>query len=283
MPKNEFDFSKHIKVPDEWIEKALAIPSSAPAQQHIRMSRRLVAAASVVLVLGLSIGLYFSFRNISVPPAVAPAPAAASTPTEPTLSPVVIVTVTPTVSAPTDLPPTDAQVTFPTLTPTQIPTLPQPTSLTEHPDEVTPSLPAAEPTEQPTQPAVQPTEANITSQTVYPTDEADADPDDVAYTEICHPLFVAPDPDEPYPLSVWEDLDDVYCCICDSSGRVVGDPDLYSADHRAVQVVSNDSVTLNYTAAIPRPDQSAAIASRRFTYRFYESDGTIIAAGQFTL
>ena len=145
MKKPDLNFSKHVAVPDEWIEKALAIPSScaSPAAPPRRPrvfflgSRRLIAAASIVLVAALSVSGYFLIRNIRGPSAVAPyeeatvtaptvtAPIAATdTPDEPTAAgvPAILPTLAEPSTSESDEPPTQAQ----TLPSSTIPTVPGP-------------------------------------------------------------------------------------------------------------------------------------------------------------
>ena len=64
MNKPDFDFSVHVEVPDEWIEKALAIPGAQAKKPRILRfpSRRLIAAAAVIPVLARGMYLYFSFH-----------------------------------------------------------------------------------------------------------------------------------------------------------------------------------------------------------------------------
>ena len=67
MKRPDYNFAKHIAVPDAWIEKALAIPSAVPQKPAvIAVNRRWLAAAGVVLALGLSVAVYFFFGNKNV-------------------------------------------------------------------------------------------------------------------------------------------------------------------------------------------------------------------------
>ncbi len=64
LSKPDFDFSKHVEVPDAWIENALKIPDTAQSAPKVTpFPRRMVAAAGIVLVTVLGVSAYFLFGN----------------------------------------------------------------------------------------------------------------------------------------------------------------------------------------------------------------------------
>ena len=277
MNKPEYSFSKRVKVPDGWIEKALAIPydHSEDTRASSFNVRRLTAAAAVVLVIGIGIYLYFLSRNINSP-AVSPStetivslPAtephtAASQPTvthgsaasqAPTAAATADVTAPsePATSGHTDSTaspkPTAAATAAPTYAPTVAPT--QKPSVHSRPTSI-PSTEPEKPTEDdPPEPAI-------------PTEWIDSDPQD-EYVEIAVPLselnlyeLLVPASGEP----------NYYCKLYDSGGRLIGHPDLYSEAHRAV-INGN---CLYYC-------DSVGSYRGTYTYVFYDRSGNVLYSG----
>ena len=76
-----------------------------------------------------------------------------------------------------------------------------------------------------------------------------------------------------------EDSDDtLYCCIYDSTGNPLGDPDLYSREHW-LKVRSggyqSQEVEYHYTVDYDAND----VPDGGFTYRIYLSSGTVLKEG----
>lgn len=277
MNKPEYSFSKRVKVPDEWIEKALTIPSAhtEPTRVSLFNVRRLTAAAAVVLVIGIGVYLYFLSRNITSPsvssspettvslPATEPHTAASRTPSAleseaaqaPTATATTVVTAPsePATSGHTDTPaspkPISGATAAPTSAPTVVPT--QKPSVYSHP--------ASIPSTAPETPAVDDPPPHVD-----PTDDIDSNPQEV-YVEIAVPLselnlyeVILPASGEiPY-----------YCSLYDSSGRLIGNPDLYGKSHRAI--LSGNC--LSYCASLVNHRGT-------YTYIFYDIYGNILYSG----
>ena len=292
--KNDYDFSKHVRVPEEWMEKALAVPSAQPAPRvKFLNNRRLAAAAVIVLALGFGAGSYFLFRNINSV-SVAPSPSQSTlyptvpqsstagsdvplSPTQPLTEPAQ------SSSAPSQssTAPTQAE---PTSRPTSAPTAPP--APTQPYTKPSPTAPAS--TGEPSgRPSEAPTSAQSTSPHIDPDEDPsenpdyENDPDQVKYIEICH----TPGPDFPVsPADASGDPAVIYCRLYDGSGRLVGEPDLYCAAHLAEWVFTDEGSYMFYRAAVPDPN-SAGIAYtdpvRTYTYEFYNKRGTVLGTGTF--
>ena len=72
MNEMNFDSLKKIKAPQEWLDKAAAIPETAEEKPAAVPVRRIAAAASIVLVsaVGLMVFLFFGNGNTGAPFAV---------------------------------------------------------------------------------------------------------------------------------------------------------------------------------------------------------------------
>lgn len=278
MNKPEYDFSKHVKVPDEWIERALAVPKTHQAKPRVFLfsSRRLITAASIMMVLTLSISLYFYFRNINTPVAVAPPPVTDTAPTEAGDVPVAsesthepFVSSSPSAHDPTE-PPTTAETTpkDPIVSsqgsPTYLPTDPESVSPSPNPT----SKPIVTPTEEP---HTRPDSAPIEDSDSAPTDGSESPA--IGDFVIVH--TVERDPSEGYSADVQET---VYCSIYDSLGNLIGDSDLFSGEHIAqIMRVNNEPC---YVFTQERPGYAAA--SAYYTYVFYNRNGLTLATGRIT-
>ena len=279
MTKPDFDFSKHIEVPDEWIERALAIPEthSPDFRRFSISSRALYAAASVVLVLTLSLSLYFLFGNKNHEPPTAPSPTAHSV-TQPTERaqepsqdhPATQQSTQPATGAADDTTPSQAAPTA----------AGAPTSPTD-----------AKPTQSPTHTAVKPTSPKPTQVTVVtPTEaswedpsEAAAEPpdDDPNHTEApCSESFI-----DVYAyvdagtIQQASASDKVFCRLYDSEGRLLGSRNLYDISHRATMYTSDSrGMTLGYYYAMTDAEISRD-SDDTFTYVFYTASGYTLASG----
>lgn len=285
----DYDFSKHVKVPDAWIERALAVPSAQARKPHrfSLRSRRLAAAAAVVLVLGMSISLYFIFRNIDEPTGVVvpSVPSTVTQPTEATAHPTETDVRVPASHAPT-APPTEVNPDSPTA---QTPTQPSPTvpsaSASEPavPPVTVPSAPATVPPEPATQPPEPHTDAPVPP-TEKPAEEPVSTPENTPTSdrsaEICHPLGSS------YVGSASED-DAIYCRLYDLAGNPIGSPNPFAAEHRAEIVwlspddVSVGSAYLYY--AFSGTVETHPSEPLRCIYVFYDRNGFEIARGSMTL
>ena len=311
LSKPEFDFSKYVKVPEEWLEKALDVPNTVQkAPKAMPPLHRYLTAASIVLVAAIGVTSYFFFRN-NTPITVAPL-----TPSETAVSQTE--TTLPATEYPI-VPGTDAATHSPTITPSQPPT--QGASDAANTPATSPSpAPSGHPTETPapaptTAPTAQPPTASPTVRPTTPTAPTEQMPTEPKPTE---PKPAEPKPTElqPEPASAPETesgnvrlvrffirvetsefidtcMDDdsfLYCLIRDSSGNILGNSDIFSDSHIAsmvtvkenmIQSESEDEIVgylvYNTYLAVSSEDGS------RFTYEFYTNDGIVIRTGSIIL
>ena len=294
LSKPEFDFSQYVDVPEAWIEKALRIPNAPQAKPKvISFPKRTVAAASVVLVAVLGVSIYFLIGNKT------PIPVAPKTPVSATeiLSEVPSFPASPTESG--TVPGTTAETQKPTLASAQpatqiatdsrgniiITTVTTRTGSTEN----TPATPASQPSTQ-APPVQQPTAspAAITSaSTVKPTEHIHDAPTEAPSWFVENPSVIEwENPSESsYPVELVAHISDrvrlnepyVYCRITSDSGEMIGDPNLFSEQHRAP--VSRYSVYVGYVPA----EYGLTLSRGSYRYYFYESNGETFAEGTFTV
>ena len=309
MTKPEFDFSKHIEVPDEWIERALAIPETCRPRNRrsslngFAVGRRVLAAASIVLVLTLGITVYFLFGNKNLTPPVATVPVShsAATPSEaydPTVSPDVTnadVTAAAPTTAPSDesaAPTAPSQPGSTAVTPTDSPTDATVKAI-QKPTQSAAQRPTQKPTQRPTQPSTQPPAQRPTQTTVIgPTEVACEDPsEDNPPPSIETQAVETPCSDGFIDIYIYvadaihqsSANETVYCRVYDSAGRLLGSSNLYDISHRA-KVYTSDSrgVCYGYYYAMT-DDEISRAADSSCTYAFYTSSGYIIATGTATV
>ena len=281
MSKPEFDFSKYVQVPDQWLENALNIPNTAQDIHRKKpVLRRYVAAASIVLVVALSAGAYFLFRN-NTPIAVAPLPTAATTEAA--------VDSTPPPSEYPTIPATAASTQQPTEKPSQ-PSTQKPTvtaqtasSAPSQPTDAPSPLPtAAQPTAQPStqRPTVRPT--TPTAPTESPTFDKATEPAPETTPPVETPTENEWFPDE---IELYASLPDeirlneeyVYCRIEDEQGKRIGDENLYSQQHRIKVYEQYDVVVYVPNSAY----RGLKLPHGDYTYYFYDRTGSVFASGVF--
>ena len=285
MNNPEYDFKKHVKVPEEWIEKALAVPDGYAKKPRAASfaPRRIAAAASIALVLGLSLYAYFLFENINSVPAVLPSPtygesgAASAYGTEPAE----------TAEHPTDAPsqhPSDSAAE--TVPAAEDGTLNQEVVLrTGHDTEAPTVSPSVLPTEAPTQPETSasteprpttplPTAPQPTQCTVLGPDE-DPLPSEEVTCEIYCP-FEIEESQSGYAVSA--DELSVYCRVYGPDGRPIGDSEPYSDAHKAVPVRTADGLFYLYVAALPAGPADGTPSG--YAYEFYDRRGNVLYSGE---
>lgn len=315
MKKVNFDALKNIKAPEELIARTLAAAEqSEPAadfavvRRHGTPKRILAAAASIVLVLGLSITLYFYTRKIdSLPAPVAPpdappfsmteatVPGGDVTPTQPpepsagmdpTVTPTEPSPVQPTQEGrvqPTNLPPSPSDAAVPPEPTSVQPTLPTPPVPTAVPVEPTvPQLPD-EPTDppEPWEP-VEPSEAMI---------DPSAEPEPwipIEPTDPLPPIEEPTFPDEPtlpvpgveptvtvYGYVTPERLTGggkVYCTLYNSRGQNMDSGDSFSFLHEA-EITYRSKSSVRFAYDVP---EAMTPYSDTYTCVFYDEDGETV-------
>ena len=310
---------KNLPVPDALIEKTLAIPETdgkAPAAlPWYRRTKMIAAAASVVLVTAIGFTVYFIIGNKNPIPVAeyspvtaselqterssdgtqlteAPtAPAgsdrpdvrqnASSVPTQPATQPAVQVLidsrgrqiVVPASSAA----PSDAS--SPATTPAA--TEPRQNDFTEAPRPTPTQKPVVNPTTAP-EPTTAPTPTTDPA-TEKPTAEEEwPDPPVELPTEIWNNPTESPwaiSLTATIPYEIRSQQLPVYCKILRSNGTLVGDPDLFSNQHRASAYFNP-----KYDKAVYDPiGNGLPLTYGLYTYYFYDGSGEAFATGTFRL
>lgn len=292
LSRPDFDFSKYVEVPDQWIENALNIPNTVQEKPKIIPIRHYVTAASIVLVVTLGISVYFLFGNKSPIP-VAQNPTAAATEAQPidatdATFPTEQNTVQSTDSTVNNQVATSSQA-IPTTPATQVTTdsrgnvIPSPTQTNDQPTVApAPSVTTAPSTEPPRDTPTNalrpsPTQKPVAHPTTAPTAAPITEKPTQAYTPDIRTLRL----DLPIidTATVSEDSDsNLFCCVYDSAGNLLGDSDLYSRSH-LVNINSggyqSEGVVYNYAV-----DYDAnKVPDNRFTYKVYLRNGTVVLQG----
>lgn len=288
LSKPDLDFQKHVNVPEKWIENAIKIPQITPIKPKVMLfPRRMIAAASIVLVVALSISTYFFFGNKEQLPVAPFAPTVGTeTPTEygtaaptklPTESPSTIQSSTAPTTAPATQIATDSTtgIVTPATENTQEATEPVSPTDAVRPPTVRSTTPAPKPTARPTQaPVVKPTK----TQTEHVT-EAPQITEDIRTIDIR--VSVEPGSDM---IEAAADSADIYCRVYDCAGNLLGDKNLYSGSHLAdFSVEGGGWQNVNYIYSYTGEYDAANAVGNRFTYEFYTARGVLILTGTVTV
>ena len=290
MNDKNFNSISKFSVPQSWIDGALSVTETKPKKTlpFIRLTRTLSFVASIILVCGIGIAVYFLSSDTAVPPV------------KPTNNSIVSELVEPTSETSdnnektetSDLQTEDTQskeTQVSTKTETTTPTRP-----TQKPDESNPdSKPGIKPTNKP--------QSSETESTEKPTDNPETpgiDPSEpIIPTEEIEPPWVEPTEEEssatpteepsvnPYYDTYVEAIVSkskvgntysLYCKFVDSSGRVLGNSNLYDSSHRVrVSILSTTQVKVWYY-----PYQHNIITKAgNYTYYFYNSKGEVLYTG----
>ena len=304
----------------EYCEKEPAHPfvykpqskQSPPPVSVFRRYKVLAFAATVVLVVGMSLSVYFFFGNKSAVP-IAPSPISSNS------QPSEMKAATDAAKAPLLSPSSPAGNTEPTApkNSTSPSSSAAPFATEKKEGTVAPTLPGkgpAEPTESP-KPTVSPTRpAETTSPSVVPTDEPwmlpteapiptesptiRIPPTELPWNPPTEPPWVLPtmppEPTEPpqptepadeivfigvFPWEPDYDNEDswwLYCRIYDQNGNLVGDPDLFSESHKASYLIWSGITNAYYRPA----DYGIRLSTGRYTYFFYDINGVDVYKGE---
>ena len=302
MKQVNFDALRQIKAPEELINRTIQAAQKQddrqPAAVYVpSMRRRLAIAASIVLVLGVSIFAYFSFRNINnESTVVAPATEGTQVPTEAGTLPTedIIVPAQPDASVTPSGQPTEPGTDAPSSLPSEgstAPTAPVQTEPSQPPTQ--PVVPTDAPTIPTDAPTVlpDPTDPPVIEPTVPP------EPWDPPYVEPTQSDWPEPvDPTEPWepstdppsnePVSLRATFRSelltgskkVYCAIYENGDHDLIGGGLFSPSHET-QIVERigDYVVAEYEA--PR---SLFPGWKMYRIVFYNEDGeTIKASGRY--
>ena len=270
------------------------VPSKAAKPSPIlpfRNPRMMATAASIVLVITLGISVYFLFGNknpIPVAPKQPVSTEAQSIDATDVTFPTAQNTVQSTDSTVNDQVAKSSQV-IPTTPATQPMTdsrgnvIPSPTQTNDQPTVApAPSVTTAPSTEPPRDTPTNalrpsPTQKPVAHPTTAPTAAPITEKPTQAYTPDIRTLRL----DLPIidAATVSEDSDsNLFCCVYDSSGNLLGDSDLYSRSH-LVNINSggyqSDGVVYNYAINY----DANKVPDNRFTYKVYLRNGTVVLQG----
>ena len=318
MKKVNFNTINDLKASEAMIEKALSVPAQSEQGKTIPLSfrRRLIAAASVILVTALSLTLIPNIGKAPVEimpsPTDSPTSSSGNVYTVPSQAPESTDIQSASQSFVTDVerikqaidsvihqPSTDSSVSQAPDVPTTSAAPVIPTASPTQGNAQAPTVPHSAPTQSVTDaPTTAPTQSESQTATEHGTQPATEKPTVYhggAPTEL--PVYpsehVAPsqpataDPSEPNPVSyvIIRSLNVkpgtvIYCRITDRKETVVyGDPDLYSDEHLAVQISTGvNSVAYKYS---PGEHGLMLIKEQAYFYSFYDSDGNVLATGGF--
>ncbi|MBR1533845.1 MAG: hypothetical protein IJ639_05750 [Ruminococcus sp.] len=271
------------------------VPSKAAKPSPIlpfRNPRMMATAASIVLVVTLGISVYFLFGN-KTPIPVASKPTAAATearsidatdatfPTEQNTAQSTDSTVNDQVAKSSQVIPT-TPATQP-MTDSLGNVIPTPTQTNDQPTGApSPSVTTAPSTELPQDtptnaPHPSPTQKPVAHPTTAPTVAPITEKPTQAYTPDIRTLRL----DLPIidTATVSEDSDsNLFCCVYDSAGNLLGDSDLYSRSH-LVNINSggyqSEGVVYNYAINY----DANKVPDNRFTYKVYLRNGTVVLQG----
>lgn len=163
-----------------------------------------------------------------------------------------------------------SDATIPTQNKTEMPTI----EPTEKPIEKPTQKPTQKPTVKPTvRPTQRPTQKPTQKPTVKPTSKPPVEPTvsggDYATEEVVtiYDSFLA---------SKLEGSGKVYCSIYSSSGKLLGDSNLYSSQHRAsVDYKTSSVVQVSYDPL----SKGLWLSAGRYSYSFYNENGVVVARG----
>lgn len=314
---NEFncDSLKKLSVPEELIEKALSIPSTAEDRPAVipwyRQGRAIAAAASVALVVAVGIAVYFFFGNMRPPVAPVGAPVR---PTDPaTLAISETVEPTDSIGDSTAEPTAETQsMTSSSVPPTQTVTNQQgeiitiitvrSTGASPEPSDNPASDPPPPATEKPStkpeakplpthRPTVPPTSVpsetvSVTEPVTQPLTQPMTEPQTTSETD------PETEPENTSPTDAVltfrttiraEDLPPsglIYCRIFDRERRIVlGSADRYDASHRADYSISEGRMTIVY-----RPSEHGIdVPPGEYTFTFHDENGKMIYGTYITV
>ena len=319
MKQFNCDSLKNLPVPEELIEKAVAIPETAAktpaALPWFRNTKLIAAAASVVLVTAIGSTVYFIFGNKNPIPVAEYSPVTASELQTERSSDGTQLTEAPTAPAGSDRP--DGRQNASSV-PTQPATQPAvqvlidsrgrqivvPASSAAPSDASSPATtPAATEPRQvdPTDaPRPTPTQKPVVNPTTAPEPTTAPTPTTDPATEKPTAEEEWPDPPVELPTEIWDNPTEspwtisltatipyeirsqqlpVYCKILRSNGTLVGDPDLFSDQHRA-----SAYFIPKYEKAVYDPiGNGLPLTYGLYTYYFYDGSGEAFATGTFRL
>ena len=270
------------------------------------ISRRIMAAAGLVLVSALSVSLFLTFGGHSPAPPIAPSSQNAITPSQnesaprsdettkndsteaektevaastdaartssdPTEKTAATETASPVPTQSRDLTPTQAQATQSSATsaPTQAPTqYSQPAT----------QAPVPTPTQQATQAPTQ--TATLPPKPQWPSENHSSGDPGASPGEGLSSQYKVKAITDSFDLSLLTGGYSVYCRILTEDGELLGDSDLYSGAHRArIDTVSGSRVYIVY-----RPDDLGFEPdSQEYRYEFYDKNGGLLCSGTATL
>ncbi|MBQ3418068.1 MAG: hypothetical protein IJH32_09600 [Ruminococcus sp.] len=268
-----------ITISDSFRQRLLSVPETALIKPHHTPIRYYAAAASMVLVFGLSISAYFFSGNKPAPVVPAFSVKESEKATESTE-----LSETSSSTQESDIPSTETNTQPPTQPPTQVSTDSEGNIIittitdiiteygTKPADPDSPAKPA-DSEEKPDQPVD------------YPTEQATAPPEpqnDPPYYPTPTDKPYEPEPAAPgdstcyafLPLSALTGSGNVYCAIFDRYGNLLGDENVFSSSHLAVREWERDGyVWLSYSPY----NNGLTVGSELYDIYFFNEDGEILS------
>lgn len=309
MSDKNFDSIKNFEVPQSWIDSALSVPQTAPRKKPIvflHFSRYATAVASFMLVCVLSV-VVFMLHDDSVVPVDKPISTQSTTVTDSTdvkketkKDNATTATSKKGVSAQSKKPTAKSGNTEPTEKPTQKAQKPDdskghPKPSTQEKTESTQGTdmqgatiptqnktetPTTEPTEKPTQkPTQRPTQRPTQKPTVKPTQKPTQKPTNSAGGDGFNSVESVSCSDS-FSVSKLVGSGKVYCSVYSSSGKLVGDSNLFSSQHLATIDYKTSSVVL---VSYDPTSKGLLLSQGRYTYSFYNENGVVVAQGYLTV
>lgn len=270
MSEFKFDKLKNLDIPDTWVDGALDVPPKKDSSPviYVNFRRIITAVASLLVVCVVCVSLFFYKPDDSI---LLTDPNAIETEgtenTTESVAPTGNVTQTENSEKPSshqNSEPTDSQQhtqISETESPTQQPT--SPTEKVEPTEKETVPKPTTQPTDKPTE---KPTQAPTQKPTQKPTTNVVVNPDPV----ICKGSYSTNE-------NSWGVASvDIFCKLYDANGNLVGDQNLYSAQHEAtIDSIYNDIVYVSYD---PK-SKGLTLAKGGYSFYFYDYFGNVVSQG----
>lgn len=281
MHDKNFHSIKSITTPPNWVDNALAVPKTH-SKNIVTLPRVLSVAASFALVISLSIPIFLLVKGGNDLPVTFVNPTATSV--SETLSGTDVGSHTLAVNTdPTEKAEISEETASPELTDTQGTTDPveKPTDSggNMRPEDVDrpntkPSRPLTKPTESTTSPTNETVAESTGSGNMYPAT--------IISCEGIFPMdFYIPNSDG-YTIEDFTVITEFsyYCRIYDSSGNLMGDPNLYSSQHKMSDVIYYKG---NLMASY-RPKSAGLYLPRgEYTFVFYNESGDDLYTGNLSV
>lgn len=275
MSEFNFDKLKGIDIPDSWVSGALEVPKTSQTPPIIkRFPKTLAFVATLVIVCSLSVTLFIFTQKDNIQPTSNTTTPTSQTEANTTQEPhntesnedPTNNSISSESSEPT-LEPEETQVekTESTQTQTEKPTSTQAQEETKKPTQIPSQKPTQKPSQKPTQkPTLPPNPTELPLAPDSPSEPAIEEPSEVINTYYISVMAE-------FPKSLVTDSGKIYCKVSDSSGRLLGNQNLYANEHLT------ELSFIPYACARYYPYRYNLITkSGYYTFCFYNSDGVSV-------